>query len=77
MKKILVFTALVITINAGAYAQKEYRMAKTGGKLVLNNISNLQVEGYDGKEIIFTRLNNEGEDNLFRKNESSNDDPRA
>lgn len=54
MKKIII-VALVLLVAAGqAFAQKEYKLAKSSGKLVINNIINLSVEGYDGKEIIIT-----------------------
>ena len=54
MKRIII-VALVLLVGAGqAFAQKEYKLAKSSGKLVINNITNLSVEGYDGKEIIIT-----------------------
>ncbi len=54
MKRIII-VALVLLVAAGqAFAQKEYKIAKSSGKLVINNIANLSVEGYDGKEIIVT-----------------------
>lgn len=54
MKKIII-VALVLLVAAGqAFAQKEYKLAKSSGKLVINNIINLSVEGYDGKEVIIT-----------------------
>jgi len=54
MKRIII-VALVLLVAAGqAFAQKEYKLAKSSGKLIVNNIANLSVEGYDGKEIIIT-----------------------
>lgn len=54
MKRTIII-ALVLLVAAGqAFAQKEYKLAKSSGKLVINNISNLSVEGYDGKEIIIS-----------------------
>lgn len=54
MKRIII-VALVLLVAAGqAFAQKEYKLAKSSGKLIINNIVNLNVEGYDGKEIIIT-----------------------
>ncbi len=54
MKRIFI-VALVLLVAAGqASAQKEYKIAKSSGKLIVNNIANLSVEGYDGKEIIIT-----------------------
>ena len=53
MKRTII--ALVLLVAAGqAFAQKEYKLAKSSGKLVINNISYLTVEGYEGKEIIIT-----------------------
>jgi len=54
MKRTIII-ALVLLVAAGqAFAQKEYKLAKSSGKLVVNNIINLSVEGYEGKEIIIT-----------------------
>lgn len=54
MKRIII-VALVLLVAAGqAFAQKEYKLAKSSGKLVIKNIANLSVEGYEGKEIIIT-----------------------
>lgn len=54
MKRIII-VALVLLVAAGqAFAQKEYKLAKSSGKLIISNIANLSVEGYDGKEIIVT-----------------------
>lgn len=50
-----------------AFAQKEFKIAKSSGKLVINNISKLSVEGYEGKEIILSA----------RGKEEKKDDPRA
>lgn len=52
MKKQLLFSALVM-ISLSAAAQKEYKLAKSSGKLNLN-ISGVIVEGYNGNEIIFS-----------------------
>jgi hypothetical protein len=53
MKKsgIVLFSLLAIAISASA--QKEYKLNKTTGQLNLN-LSGAIVEGYDGKEIIFS-----------------------
>lgn len=54
MKKITIIASILLITAVQAHAQKEYKLAKSNGKLVINNISNLSVEGYDGKDIIFT-----------------------
>ncbi|RZL46056.1 MAG: hypothetical protein EOP00_16200, partial [Pedobacter sp.] len=54
MKKITIITSLLLISVVQVFAQKEFKFAKSSGKLVINNISNLSVEGYDGKDIIFT-----------------------
>ncbi|WAC42088.1 hypothetical protein [Pedobacter sp. SL55] len=67
MNKItFIASALLLTVTQ-AFAQKEFKIAKTSGKLVINNISNLSVEGYDGKEIIL----------LAKSKDENTDDPRA
>jgi len=43
-----------------AVSGQDYKLAKTSGKLVLN-LSSVVVEGYDGKEIIFSSGNSEAE----------------
>jgi hypothetical protein len=67
MKKVTIIAATLLLTVAQAFAQKEYKLTKSSGKLVINNISNLQVEGYDGKEIILSAVS---------KDEKI-DDPRA
>lgn len=67
MKKITVIAFGLLLLVGHAFAQKEFKLAKSTGKLTINNISNLTVEGYDGKEIIF---------NATGKSEKI-DDPRA
>lgn len=77
MKKFIIITSVLMMTMVQANAQKEFRLAKTSGRLVLKNISNLTVEGYDGKEIIFSLTNPEQKNNLFEKGESGTEDPRA
>jgi hypothetical protein len=67
MKKITIVAFGLLCLVGQAFAQKEFKVAKSNGKLIINNISNLVVEGYDGKEIIF---------NAAGKPEKT-DDPRA
>lgn len=67
MNKItFIASALLLTV-AQAFAQKEFKIAKTSGKLVINNVSNLSVEGYDGKDIILSATSKQ----------ENTDDPRA
>lgn len=67
MNKITIIASVLLLTAAQAFAQKEFKVAKSSGRLVINNISNLSVEGYEGKEIIFTTTS---------KQENTND-PRA
>lgn len=53
MKRIVIIASALLLTVVQAFAQQEFKVAKNGGKLVINNISNLKVEGYEGKEIIF------------------------
>ena len=73
MKKVFVILGIFLFTSIQLMAQKEYKLAKTNGKLVLNNISNLSVEGYDGKEIVFTLLEKGQKNDLS----ASDNDPRA
>ncbi|RYG03008.1 MAG: hypothetical protein EOO07_32345, partial [Chitinophagaceae bacterium] len=54
MKKIINIASILLITAVQAFAQKEFKIAKNSGKLVINNISDLKVEGYDGKEIILS-----------------------
>jgi len=54
----LLFSFVVITMSASA--QKEYKLAKSAGKLNLN-ISGAIVEGYSGNEIIFSTAKSEND----------------
>ena len=60
MKKQLLFLAL-LTVGLSAAAQKEYKLAKSSGKLNLN-ISGAILEGYNGNEIIFSSKKTESDD---------------
>lgn len=68
MNKITMIASVLLFTVTQALAQKEFKLSKSGGKLTINNISNLKVEGYDGKEIIFSAA--------AKKNEKT-EDPRA
>jgi hypothetical protein len=52
MKKYLIATIAGLVALTSAMAQ-DYKVAKSTGKLVIN-LSSVQVEGYDGNEIVFT-----------------------
>ncbi len=67
MNKITTIASVLLLTVIQAFAQKEFKVAKHGGKLAINNVSNLNVEGYEGKEIIFS---------VTSKEENTND-PRA
>lgn len=53
MKKQIVVLFALLSLGTSAWAQKEYRLAKSTGRLNLN-ISGAVVEGYNGNEIIFS-----------------------
>lgn len=56
MKKQFIILLTLLSTSLVVNAQKEYRLAKTSGLLKLN-INGAIVEGYDGKEIIFSSQN--------------------
>jgi len=56
MKKKLIILFTLLCTGLIVNAQKEYRLAKATGHLKLN-LNGAIVEGYDGKEIIFTSAN--------------------
>lgn len=56
MKKQILILLTLLSTSFLASAQKEYRLAKTSGQLKLN-VNGAIVEGYDGKEIIFSTQN--------------------
>ena len=57
MKKQIIILLTLLCTGLIVNAQKEYRLAKASGHLKLN-LSGAIVEGYDGKEIIFSSTNN-------------------
>lgn len=77
MKKLLVITTVLVLTAGYAFAQKEFKLAKTSGKLVLINIPHLTVEGYNGKEIVFTLVNKEEKKDFPGQKGNDTDDPRA
>ena len=72
---LMIFLLIMLTIQVSA--QKEYKIAKSEGKLILNNISNFSVEGYNGNQIIFEVENRGKGTPPYSKTEESGDDPRA
>lgn len=59
-KRIIILFALLIS-SLIVNAQKEYRLTKSTGHLKLN-LNGIVVEGYDGKEIIFSSRNTPAEE---------------
>jgi hypothetical protein len=57
MKKITIIASVLLFSVVQVLAQKEFKIAKNSGKLVINNISKLSIEGYDGKDIVFSTIN--------------------
>lgn len=49
-------------IIAGAATAQEYKLAKSTGKLEINEVNNVTIEGYNGNEIVFTSLDNHRND---------------
>jgi len=60
MKKHFILLLSILTITTATYAQKEYKMAVSSGRLSLN-IPGVIIEGYNGKEIIFSIPRGENE----------------
>lgn len=59
MKMKILLAALMLTVFA-AHAQ-EYKVAKASGKLAIYEVNDVRIEGYDGKEIIFSSRNQSNE----------------
>jgi hypothetical protein len=54
MKKVL--TLALGLIIAGAASAQEYKIAKSTGRLEINEVNNVTIEGYNGNEIVFSSL---------------------
>lgn len=54
MKK-QILAGIVMIAFTGAFAQ-EYKLSKSTGKLVINEVNSVTIEGYDGKEIVFSSM---------------------
>jgi predicted membrane protein len=52
------YTVLIVFLLTIAHANaQEYKVAKTTGKLTIVEVNDVRIEGYDGKEIVFTSRN--------------------
>lgn len=60
MKKQLVILLALLSLGTSAWAQKEYKVAKSAGRLNLN-INGAIIEGYNGNEVIFSSQMKEDE----------------
>lgn len=58
--KTQILTIAVLMVTTWAFAQ-EYKLPKTSGKLLIGEVNNVSIEGYDGKEIIFSSMDNSRE----------------
>lgn len=47
----------MILMFSGTVAAQEYKLAKNSGRLEIREVNDVQVEGYNGNDIIFTSLN--------------------
>jgi len=59
-KQFTLLTALLILSTTAAWAQKEFKLAKSSGRLNLN-IPGAIIEGYNGNEIVFSTQRSEDE----------------
>ncbi len=62
MKKILIAVGLVVAAVSAAWAQ-EYKVAKSTGRLDIREVGEVEIEGYNGSEIIFTSRDHDRKDN--------------
>jgi len=62
MKQIITFALILVT---GVAFSQEYKISKSTGRLEINEVNNVSIEGYNGNEIVFSSL------------ESRDRDPRA
>jgi hypothetical protein len=52
MKKLVVVAGLIVAMMSAASAQ-EYKVAKSSGRLEIKEVGEVEIEGYNGNEIIF------------------------
>lgn len=62
MNKQIIAFALLTLLSIPAWAQRDYRINKTNGKLVIN-LQGARIEGYEGNEIIFSKAGAAEEEN--------------
>ncbi len=56
MKKLNIIILLIVILTTPSFAQ-EHKIKLSQGTLLINDIPNLNIEGYEGKEIIITLIN--------------------
>lgn len=65
MKKLMTFALAFIA--AGAATAQEYKIAKSTGRLEINEVNNVTIEGYTGNEIVFSSLDRNREEDSRSK----------
>ncbi|SEL49281.1 DUF4097 family beta strand repeat-containing protein [Parapedobacter koreensis] len=54
MKKQTIILAIFLSLCYSARAQQEYKITHNAGRLIVNDLLSVTIEGYDGSDIIFT-----------------------
>jgi len=65
MKKKITLMLAFFTLSLGAFAQKEYKLAKSSGRLNIN-LPGATIVGYSGKDIVFSAAVNEDDEEDLR-----------
>jgi len=65
MKKSITFALAILTISAAS--AQEYKLAKSTGRLEINEVNNVTIEGYAGNEIVFSSLDRDRENDSRSK----------
>lgn len=65
MKKLL--TLAMAFMIAGAASAQEYKIAKSTGRLEINDVNNVTIEGTTGNEIVFSSLDRDRDDDARSK----------
>ena len=60
--KIKILVVAFLMAASHSYAQQEYKVAKSTGKLSILEVNDVRIEGYDGKEIVFSSRSHKSED---------------
>jgi hypothetical protein len=60
MKKLVLTAGVVVAMISATFAQ-EFKVAKTSGRLEISEVGEVEIEGYNGNEIIFTSRNHDRE----------------